>query len=105
MPFFIKTEKFNKETMCLASEARKEYLSEHKDWIAKLKKSGKNIYSGYLVNTERKPGGGGVLIVESESFEEAKSLIVEDPMIKNNLVNWDIHELISVDGAILKINY
>ena len=105
MPFFIKTEKFTQQTMSLELEVRKEYLGEHKDWIKRLKKSGKNIFSGYLTNNKRKPGGGGLLILESESFEEAKSLIVQDPMIQNNLVNWDIHELISVDGAILKINY
>ncbi len=48
MPFFIKTEKFTKETMSLGLEVRKEYLGEHKDWIQKLKKSGKNIQGSIL---------------------------------------------------------
>ena len=103
MPFFIKTEKFTQETMGLKLEVRKKYLAEHKVWVKKLKNSGKNICSGYLINNLRQPGGGGILILESKSFDEAKLLIAQDPMIKNNLVNWEINEWISVVGKLLEI--
>ena len=36
--------------------------AEHKDWVVKLKKSGINISSGYLIDDKRQPGGGGILI-------------------------------------------
>ena len=104
MPFFIKTEKFTTEAMCLALQDRKEYLAEHKDWVVKLKKSGINISSGYLIDDKRQPGGGGILILESESFDQAKFLILQDPMIRNNLVTWEINEWVSVVGRLLEMN-
>ncbi len=102
MPFFIKIEKFTKETIDLELEVKRQYLLEHKNWVKKLRKSGENISSGYLVDNQGKPGGGGLLILEAESFEYAQILISQDPMIKNNLVIWNIQEWISVDGKILQ---
>ncbi len=101
MPFFIKTEKFTKKTLSLRLEDRKKYLTEHKDWVQNLKESGFNISSGYLINNQKKPGGGGVLVLEAESFEQAKFLILQDPIIKNNLVTWEINEWVSVVGCLL----
>ena len=96
MPFFIKTEKFTKEAKDLSDDIRKEYLNQHKSWIKSLKQSGENILSGYLTNKEREPGGGGLLVIEAKSFEEAKKIIEEDHMIKNNLVRWNLQEWVIV---------
>ncbi len=104
MPFFIKTEKFTKETMSLKPKERKQYLNEHKDWVQKLRNSGENISSGYLINQKKQTGGGGLLILESKSFEQANRIILKDPMIKNDLVIWEINEWISVDGNLLDNN-
>ena len=46
-------------------------------------------------------GGGGFLVLEAKKFEEAKLIIIEDPMIKNHLVDWEIQQWISVIGEIL----
>ncbi len=98
MPLFIKTESFTKETINMLHAERSEYITSHKVWVETLINNGRNIFSGYLTNEEGKPGGGGLLILEASNFEEAKLLIMKDPMIKNNLVDWNINELVAVSG-------
>ena len=98
MPLFIKTEKFTKNTMDMLQKEKKKYLIKHKDWIISLVKSGINIFSGYLTNEDGNPGGGGVVILEANNLEEARFLIMQDPMIKNNLVYWEINEWVPVSG-------
>ncbi len=101
MPIFIKTEKFTKETQDLSPSRRKNYLAQHKRWIHLLKASGHNLCSGYLTNEQGNPGDGGFLVLEANSFSEAKQLVIQDPMILNNLVNWKLHEWIPVSGTLL----
>ena len=94
MRCFIKTEKFTEGTTSLPKEKRKYFLLKHKEWIAKLHSEGIKISSGYLVNRNNQPGGGGLLIIFSNSYEEAMKIIREDPMIKNKLVTWELNEWI-----------
>ncbi len=101
MPWFIKTEKFTLKTSKLSNEKRQRYLQAHCNWVMNLKQSGMKIASGYLVDNNRLPGGGGLLIIEAYSFEAAKSLIIKDPMIVANLVIWNLQEWIPVCGDIL----
>ena len=97
MPIFIKTEKFKDKTLKLSSDERKRFLLMHKDWVKNISKSGYYIYSGYLINEKRIPGGGGLLIFEAQDYLAAKKIIENDPMIKNELVIWDLQEWISID--------
>ena len=92
MPFFIKTEKFTDKTKKLSIEERKVFLLMHKEWAEDLIESGAFILSGYLTNEMKKPGGGGVLILEANDYLEAKNVILNDPMIVNKLVTWELHE-------------
>ncbi len=101
MSIFIKTERFKKETLDLLPEQRRQYIEEHLAWALKLKNAGLNIASGYLVNELGYAGGGGFLVLEAKKFEEAKLIIIEDPMIKNHLVDWEIQQWISVVGEVL----
>ncbi len=101
MPLFIKTERFTKETLCLPAKQLHAHLAAHKQWVEKLQASGENLSSGYLVDAEKKPGGGGVLVIKANSYDEAQSIIKKDPMIKNNLVNWHLQEWIPVAGKLL----
>ena len=98
MPLFIKTEKFTKETLDMIQNERRKYLVKHKEWVKSLNKEGRSIFSGYLTNKDKKPGGGGILILEANNFEEAKFVIMQDPMIKNNLVIWELNILVPVSG-------
>jgi len=99
MPIFIKTEKFKDETLELSNSERKKFLFMHKEWVQDIINSGHNILSGYLINEKKMPGGGGLLILEAKDYLTAKKIIENDPMIKNDLVNWDLQEWISIDGS------
>ena len=97
MPLFIKTEKFKDTTLELTYSERKNFLSMHKEWVKDISKSGIYIHSGYLINDKKAPGGGGLLIFEAKDYLTAKDLIRNDPMIKHELVIWDLHEWKSID--------
>ena len=99
MPIFIKTEKFKDKTLELSNIERKKFLLIHKEWVKDITKLGHYIHSGYLINGKKMPGGGGLLILEAKDYLTAKKIIENDPMIKNNLVIWDLQEWISINGS------
>ncbi len=103
MSFFIKTEKFTKYTLSLIPSKRKEYINEHKLWVKSIKKTGLRIFSGYLIDKNGLPGGGGILILESINFQNAETIIKTDPMIKNKLVEWELHQYIPLSKNLLDI--
>ena len=98
MPIFIKTEKFKDKTLELSNNKRKKFLLMHKEWVKEMNKVGHYIQSGYLINEKKIPGGGGLLILEAKDYLTAKKIIENDPMIKNELVIWDLQEWIPIDG-------
>ena len=98
MPLFIKIEKFKNKTLEMSKYERKKFLLLHKQWVKDISRSGVDIHSGYLINDKKQPGGGGLLIFEAEDYVKAKNIIKNDPMIKYELVNWDLHEWTSIDG-------
>ena len=91
MPFFIKTEIIKKEYL-LNNNFKRKVITEHIKWIKKLKKEGLNIKSGFLINELKKPGDGGLLILEMNNYKNALEIIKNDPMITNNLVEWKLNE-------------
>ena len=99
MPIFIKTENFKSKTLELSKNVRKKFLLMHKEWVKDITNSGHYILSGYLINDKNMPGGGGLLIFEAKDYLTAKKIIENDPMIKHNLVIWDLHEWIPIDGS------
>ncbi len=98
MPIFIKIEKFKNQTIDLSNSERKKFLLMHKEWVKNISQSGHNIHSGYLINEKKNPGGGGLLIFEAKDYITAKTIVEEDPMIKNKLVIWELHEWIPING-------
>ena len=99
MPIFIKTEKFKDKTLELSKNERDKFLLMHKEWVKDISKSGHYIHSGYLINDKKKPGGGGLLIIEAKDYLTARKIIEEDPMIKNKLVLWELQEWVIVYGS------
>ena len=91
MPFFVKTETIKKEYL-FNSELKRKIIIDHVNWIKKLKKEGINIKSGFLVDELNKPGDGGLLILEINNYRNALKIIKNDPMIKNDLVEWKLNE-------------
>ena len=98
MPIFIKTEKFKDKTLELSNIGRKKFLLMHKEWVKDISRSGQYIHSGYLINEKKMPGGGGLLIIEAKDYLTAKKIIENDPMIKYELVTWDLQEWIPING-------
>ena len=95
MPIFIKTEIIKKEY--LADRLfRNKIINAHKIWIESLIKTGVNIKSGFLVNELKKPGAGGLLLLEMNTYKEALEIVRDDPMIKNNIVDWELSEWIDI---------
>ena len=93
MPFFIKTEIIKKEYL-INNDLKQKIIKEHNDWIKKLKKEGINIKSGFLVDELKRAGEGGLLIIEMNNYKNALKIIKNDPMIKNDLVEWKLNEWI-----------
>ncbi len=91
MPFFVKTEIIKKEYL-INNDLKRKIINEHIDWVKKLKKEGINIKSGFLVDELNMPGDGGLLILEMNNYRNALKIIKNDPMIKNDLVEWRLNE-------------
>ena len=95
MPLFVKTEIIKKEFIS-NNQLKKKFINKHIMWIKDLKKAGVNIKSGFLVNEIKEPGAGGLLIIEVKTFKDALNIVLEDPMIKNKIVDWKLSEWIDI---------
>ena len=95
MPIFIKTEIIKKEYLT-QKDVSKQIINEHIQWIENLKRKGINIKSGFLVNELKRPGDGGLLILDIETYQDALEIIKNDPMIKNNIVEWKLNEWVDI---------
>jgi uncharacterized protein YciI len=93
MAWFIKHETFQQPYA-----AMRPHLAAHRTWVAELRERGVRISSGYLVDGDGKPGGGGVLLLEADDFAGAEALIREDPVVASGLVEWSLHRWISAVG-------
>ena len=98
MPWFVKHETFTAETAALSVEQRRSHLEAHRAWVVRETQGGRKIRSGFLVDKQRRPGGGGLLIFEAESYEEALAWVMQDPMIQADLVRCTLQEWIPVSG-------
>ncbi len=95
MPYFVKTENIKRDYLKEIGFKSK-IIKKHKRWVKNLIDKGFYIKSGFLVDKDQVPGAGGFLIIECESFEEAEKIIKDDPMIKNNMVDWQLNEWINI---------
>ena len=95
MPIFIKTELIKKKYL-IQKDITKKVINEHIQWIENLKRKGVNIKSGFLVDELKQPGDGGLLIIDIETYHDALKIIKDDPMIKNNVVEWKLNEWIDI---------
>lgn len=93
MPWFIK-----RETFRLPHAELRPHLAAHRAWVAELRERGVRISSGYLVDGEGKPGGGGLLLLEAEDYSQAEALIRQDPMVLGGGVDWTLQQWIGAVG-------
>jgi uncharacterized protein YciI len=93
MPWFIKQETFLRPH----SELR-QTLQAHRTWVEKQRREGMRISSGYLVDGEGRPGGGGLLLLEAADHASAEALILQDPMVCSGGVRWCLHQWVAAVG-------
>ena len=82
MPKFVKIEKgiVDKATF-------DQHVPAHIEYIRSLNLCGHKAQTGYWGDF-----GGGMLVFEAEGMEEAKDIVENDPLIKNNCVSYELHE-------------
>lgn len=96
--WFCKTETFKPS---LPFPKIKPHLDAHSKWAEGLRASGKTcIVSGYRVDSNGKPGGGGLMFLAAKSYEEAYELVSNDPLIVNGCVDWELNGWIGQVGGI-----
>ena len=100
MPWFIKQETFTAAMTSLSAEDRRLHCHAHRCWVEAQRNAGIAMASGFLVDDQHKPGGGGLLVFEAQSYESAIAFIHADPMIARNLVDWTLHEWKPVLGSL-----
>ncbi len=93
MPWYIKTEQFR-----APAEEMGEHLAAHRCWVRQQQERGQNMVSGYLVDGQGQPGGGGLLVLEAETYGVALALVQQDPMILSGCVEWRLQRWIPVVG-------
>ena len=87
MPWFVKTERFLRPYFEM-----KPHLEAHRRWVEQLRGEGQVLSSGYLVDGEGRPGGGGLLLLKAGDYSEAEALIQQDPMVLSGGVEWTLQQ-------------
>lgn len=93
LPWFIKRESF-----LWPREQLRPHLEAHGAWVRSLQQQGHRISSGYLIDGQGQPGGGGLLLLEAEDYGSALAVIEQDPMVRSGGVSWQLHQWMAVVG-------
>lgn len=92
--WFCKTEQFIKPF----PEVRP-HLEAHKRWVSNLRQEQhKCVSSGYRVDADGKPGGGGLMFLAAKSYNDALDLVLQDPLVANGCVEWELNGWIGEVG-------
>jgi YCII-related domain. len=59
----------------------------HKQFVRDLIAKGHQAKTGYWA--ER---GGGMLLFQADSMEEARAIVAQDPLVQNGCVSYELHE-------------
>jgi uncharacterized protein YciI len=70
LPWFIK-----QETFLRPYAEMQPHLAAHRAWVEELRAEGVVISSGYLVDGEGRPGGGGLLLLQAADYATAEALV------------------------------
>ncbi len=102
MHWFVKTEQF-----CKPYPEVKLHLEAHRAWVRALREQSSTneehtvpIVSGYRVDENDKPGGGGLMIFAAKDYKAAEEFIRNDPLIINECVDWQLNKWIAETGDI-----
>jgi uncharacterized protein YciI len=82
MPIFVKI-----EAGVVDKATFDRYVPAHKEYVRELIDKGHKARTGYWAEL-----GGGMLMFEASSLEEAKAIVARDPLVKNNCVKYELHQ-------------
>jgi len=85
MPWFIKTETFR-----VPHAEVRPHLEAHRAWVVQQRARGVRLSSGYLVDGEGRPGGGGLLLLQAADYASAAALVRQDPIVASGCVDWQL---------------
>lgn len=82
MPWFVKIEQglVDKPTF-------DRYVPAHKAYVQDLIAKGHQAQTGYWAQR-----GGGMMLFQAASMEEAQAIVAEDPLVKNGCVTYKLYE-------------
>jgi ribosomal protein S18 acetylase RimI-like enzyme/uncharacterized protein YciI len=95
--WYYKTERFKRPL-----PEMQPFLQEHKEWVLSLRRQGFCITSGYRVDKEGQHGGGGggLMFLAAKSYDDAVNLVMQDPLVTNDCVEWEVYGWIGQVGDI-----
>jgi uncharacterized protein YciI len=93
VPWFVKIETFLRPY----GEMRP-HLAAHRAWVDEQRAGGVLMASGYLVDGDDRPGGGGLLVLEAADHAAAEALVRQDPMVRSGGVEWRLHRWVPSVG-------
>ncbi|NJP08724.1 MAG: hypothetical protein HC866_03940 [Leptolyngbyaceae cyanobacterium RU_5_1] len=82
MPWFVKIEEG-----IVDQTTFDQYITAHKEFVQHLIARGHRAKTGYWGCR-----GGGMLLFEANSMDEAKAIVAQDPLITNGCVNYKLYE-------------
>ncbi|KAF3890321.1 MULTISPECIES: YciI family protein [Nostocales] len=82
MPWFVKIEegKVDKPTF-------DQYVPAHKAYVQELIAKGHKAKTGYWAQR-----GGGMMVFEAASMDEAQAIVADDPLVQNSCVSYKLYE-------------
>ena len=80
----------NSETFCKPFPIVKPHLVAHRAWVADKRDGGCPVTSGYRVDAEGKPGGGGLMLFRAASHDEAVAFVANDPLVAHECVTYQV---------------
>lgn len=82
MPWFVKIEEgiVDKATF-------DQYVPAHKAFVQDLITKGHQARTSYWAQY-----GGGMLLFQADSMDQAKAIVAQDPLIQNNCVHYKLYE-------------
>jgi uncharacterized protein YciI len=91
MPWFVKI-----ETGIVDKSTFDRHVPAHLEYVKNLNAKGHKAQSGYWAKL-----GGGMLLFEASTIDEARAIVAADPLIANGCVEYKLHEWRLVAGNIL----
>jgi uncharacterized protein YciI len=75
----------------VTAEELRSHLTEHKEWLASLERSGRLFAAGPLLDQNYQGSGSGVLILRATSLQEARHIVDQDPFHARGLRSYRLH--------------